>query len=192
MIIPKTRSYPSGLRSARTAGDMKAHDLLFVNMTKAANYAIELFRAELRSQGHRSSGRLEESFSKVITTTIGGVAKGEIQAEDYGLALDKGVPAENVRYNPKVLLPWIRRIKPGLSQNEQKSFAYAIREKHRKEGIPTRGSYAYTSNGRRKGWIENGIRNGENDINEIINLAAFLDLLVSEELEKFTGTLNNG
>lgn len=163
----------------------RALELLDRNINAALNYAIEQFREELRQQGHRSSGRLEESFAKVIEIRFSGVVKGEIKAEEYGIYLDRGVPADRVNYNPKVLLPWIRRIRPGLSIREQISFAYAIRGKQRKTGTPTPGSFSFTKNGRRKNWVKAGIMNKQKRMNELINLAAFLQLLVEEELTGF-------
>ena len=114
---------------------MTAADLLFINLNKATSYAIELFREELRGQGHRSSGRLEESFAKVIEIKVN-EAKGIITAEEYGIYLDKGVAANKVKYAVDVLFPWIKRIKPGISVSEMTSLAYAIRAVHKKKGIP--------------------------------------------------------
>lgn len=164
---------------------MNALEFLNINMGKALNYAIEQFRAELRNQGHRASGRLEESFTKVITIKLNDFAKGEILAEEYGEYLDRGVKPNRIRYNPMVLIPWIRIIKPGLSPSEQKSFAYAIKGKQEQEGMPTRNSYSYSRNGRRKAYKENALKGKDKEMDNIINLAGFLQLLVDEELTEF-------
>ena len=176
---------------------MKAADLLFINLNKATSYAIELFREELRGQGHRSSGRLEESFAKIIEIKVN-EAKGIITAEKYGIYLDKGVAANRVKYPVDVLFPWIRRIKPGISVKEMTSLAYAIRAVHKKKGIPVPKAYSsngrvktYSKNGRVKAWVENGIKGKEDELNSIINLAAYLDLLVKEQIgQYFKGYIN--
>lgn len=167
---------------------MKALDLLNKNINKALNYAIEQYRKELREQGHRASGRLEESFTKVITIKINDFAKGEIYAEQYGQYLDKGVKPNRINYNPMVLLPWIRIVKPGLSLKEQKSFAYAIRGKQKKEGMPTNKSFVYSKNGRRKGYVKAALKGKDKEFDQLINLASFLQMLVDEELTEFRKT----
>lgn len=158
---------------------------LQTNIKSAIDYGAESGKKELRDQGHKVSGKLEKSIHTKVSGLINGVLTGEISALDYGNYLDKGVRKNRIRYNPKILLPWIRKIKPGLSVREQISFAYAIRAKHRKEGMPTRNSYSFSKNGRRKGWIKNGIVNKQKEIDEIINLVGFLDLLVTEGMSEF-------
>ena len=166
---------------------MKALEFLKKNLNAAIDYATKQFKDELEQQGHKASGRLEKSFAKQITVTLNGVARGTITAEQYGEYLDKGVKPNRINYNPMVLIPWIRIIKPGLSPSEQKSFAYAIKgkQKQKDEGMPTRNSYSYSRNGRRKAYKENALKGKQNELDNIINLARFLQLLVDEELSGF-------
>ncbi len=166
---------------------MRAVEFLEKNMDRALILLIEKGKQELRAQGHRSSGELERSFAREVEVKLTGEAVGGIYAKEYAIYLDKGVKAARVRYNPKVLLPWIDRIKPGLTLKEKESFAWAIRKKHDKEGIPTKGSFAYSNNGRRKSWIEYGYDNNLEEFDTILDLAGFFQLLVDETLTEVLG-----
>jgi len=141
--------------------------------------AAELFRllkelettgkAELKAQGHVATGKGIASIEALITEQSVDRLVGVIMAEDYLIGpVDKGVKRSRIPYTPgksrartslyiQGLINWIRTIKPSLSDQERKGFAFAIAATHKKEGMPTRGSYAFSANGRRKGWIENGI-----------------------------------
>lgn len=124
---------------------------------------------ELKAQGHVATGRGLNSIQALITDQSVDRLVGVIMAEDYLIGpVDKGVKRSRIPYTPgrsrartslyiQGLINWARTVKPGLSDQERKSFAFAVAAKHKKEGMPTRGSYAFSSNGRRKGWIENGI-----------------------------------
>lgn len=159
--------------------------LLEQNLIKALAYGVELGKKELADQGHRASGKLEQSLKVKVAATLNGIIAGDISVETYGIYLDKGVKANRVKYNPRVLLPWIRIIKPNLSIKERMSFAYAIRAKHRKEGISTRASKRYARNGRRKGWIKQGIVNKEDEIYKIIDLVSVVSLSIDSILTEF-------
>jgi len=134
---------------------------------KALENMADRAKLELAEQGHRASGRgidsIEAKITEVAITRIVGV----ILANDYLIPVDTGVPAARVPFSGvggggtskyiQGLINWINIIKPGLSAPENKSFAFAIAYTHKKQGIPTSKSYAFSKNGRRTGWIAAGL-----------------------------------
>lgn len=135
--------------------------LLAQNLENALKFIRSEIILELTAQGHRASGKTFENLEIKITLTSDG-AIGQIIAPDYIAILDKGIKPDRVPYTPgsgaksskyiQALIRWIGIVKPGLADFERKSFAFAIAMKAKKEGHPTRGSYAFSHNGRRTGW----------------------------------------
>lgn len=153
-------------------------------------------RAELRAQGHVATGRGLDSIEGVVTEESVDRLVGCILAEDYLVGpVDKGVKAKNIPFGGRQssggrsqyiqgLLNWIRIVKPSLSDQERKSFAFAIANKQRREGMPTRGSFAFSNNGRRTGWIKNGIAKNEQKLVERLRLFSVLQADFDQILEQ--------
>jgi hypothetical protein len=59
--------------------------------------------------------------------------------------------------------------------DEKKSLgiAFAIAATHKKEGMPSKGSYAFSSTGKRLAWIEEAFKNNEDKITEAISEMAY-------------------
>lgn len=137
-------------------------------------------KIELAAQGHRASGRGIESIEAEITEASVNRLVGVIWANDYLVPVDTGVSAARVPFGGgggggtsryiQGLLDWIAIIKPGLDTKEAKSFAFAIAHTHKREGIPSNGSYAFSQNGRRTGWIEAGIAANQEEFEEDLRL----------------------
>lgn len=119
---------------------------------------------ELREQGHNLSGALVGSIAHQVQVQANSISI-RFEANDYGLIVNSGVPAERIPYTPgrrsgaktsryiQALISYAQR-RMGLVGREATSAAFAIARKHAREGMPTRGSYRYSSNGRRTGWID--------------------------------------
>lgn len=114
----------------------------------------ESLRGELTIQGHPLTGRLSRSLSFKYSEGQN-VFRGSIEAEDYAIYVDAGVPASRIRYPIRVMIQYF--IKRGLPGKEAKRAAYATRNAHRAEGMPTRDSYRFSLNGHRKGFISRGV-----------------------------------
>ncbi len=150
---------------------------------------------ELAQQGHRASGALEKSI-EVIIEEKGSILIGKILMNDYSYWLDKGVPADKVPYYPgsgrksskyiDALIDWSKWIKPALSEEERKSFAFAVATKAKQEGHPTSGSYAFSSNGRRKAWHENAIEKNLEEFEKILKLGDVLFEHINNLITEFT------
>lgn len=151
-------------------------------------------KSELEAQGHRATGRLADSIEAVN----GGsefLLVSEILMESYWNNVNYGVSASKIPYSGRNgrggtslyiqgLINWAKVIKPNLSEKEAKSFAFAVANKHKKEGMPTRGSYAYSNNGRRLRFVETALIGFEAQLEKDLDLDLFAGELITE-ISKF-------
>lgn len=137
------------------------------NLTDTVTAAMEELRkrliVELSAQGHRNTGALEKSL-KYDVQREGDKIVAVMTAFDYGLVVEFGVPASRIPYGgsgkkggtSKYIQGLVRFFgNKGLSPREALGAAFATARKHKREGMPTRASYAYSSNGRRTGFVQN-------------------------------------
>lgn len=133
--------------------------LFRAEVAKAMDHLREAFRDELKAQGHYNIGKLSDSIHyeiELISTSI--IATMFI--EEYGFPVDTGVAAANIPYNrgsgaqsSKYIDGLVAYFKSkGLGEVEGRRAAFATANKHKQEGMPTRGSFAYSNNGRRTGF----------------------------------------
>jgi len=135
----------------------------------------EKLKAELLAQGHRASGKLIDSIKADIVVS-GNEAVISISYEDYGKFLNNGRRAGAKRVPIDAILRWlaVRNIGAAI---ERKRIAFAIQRKIFEQGSPTRNSFAFSQNGRRKLFNEQVVADNFNTINEI------LERLLIEEFE---------
>lgn len=116
---------------------------------------------ELRAQGHYNTGALEHSISGRMQKISGGYQITG-HALYYGFILDQGVKPDRIpfdftgnggksQYITGLIKYWKSK---GLSDKEAKSAAFATAIKHKKEGMPTKGSRGNSSTGFRTEFIE--------------------------------------
>ncbi|MGB1216724.1 MAG: hypothetical protein ACPG5P_02550 [Saprospiraceae bacterium] len=153
------------------------------NLESAIEYAAQYGKAKLREQGHYASGKLERSFEAEVEVKLNGIATGKLLVEEYGIDQDTGIPKDQIKYKYTTLLPWIKIIKPSISHKGAIAFAKNIKKKHEEEGMHTKKSKAYSATGRRTGWIKEGILDREKEIEQIIDLAGFLQMVVEDSLD---------
>ena len=147
---------------------------------------------ELLAQGHRLTGELISSLEYKIQTTANGLTL-DFFASEYGTYLNTGVPASRIPYTPgrrgggggtsayiQGLIRYTQR-RMGLRGKEAVSAAFAIARKHKREGMPTRASFRFSSNNRRTGWVDIILEQDEQKINDIVQdwVGRELELLVS-------------
>ncbi len=142
-------------------------DLIRLKSVKEiANFIIKEARQELEIQGHNNTGELSKSLASEIIL-LGNDLEVEISAFLYGVFVDQGVRKERFkggRLYIEVIKEWI--VQKGLanSEKEVKNFAFAIRAKHQKEGIPTLASSSHSQNGKRLGWFTDTFKSIEPQI----------------------------
>lgn len=115
-----------------------------------AELLIKNMRAQIELAGHVMTGSLRDSLESQITETSTS-AVIEILLNDYGLALDQGVPPDRVPFD---FIPPYRggrsdyieglarfaTLKLGAnSEREALSIAFAIANKHKRAGLPVAG-----------------------------------------------------
>lgn len=139
--------------------------------------------AELDAQGHRITGNLEKSIT--YTVKAGGqTVVAEMTANTYGVYLEFGVKPERIPYGrgggkggkSKYIQGLVRFFQlRGLNDREALGAAFATAKVQGREGMPTRGSFAFSSNNRRTAFIRETVE-------------AFLPVL-RDNLSKKTGLI---
>ena len=158
--------------------------IIRIQVELATNFLIDQIKKELEGQGHRASGELIESIGAEIKNT-GDQIIANILMEDYGWVLDTGVKRSKIPYSRK--RDNNKRIRGGVSQyieglikwalivktsdrKKAKSFAFAVAQRAKLAGHPTKGSYSYSKNGRRKAWSKWAVERNQRQIEDILNL----------------------
>lgn len=169
--------------------------MLTVHLREGMEFLKKEMIKELQDQGHSATGKLLASIETIVQDK-GNKLVGSILLNDYSIYLDKGVKPEKVPYTQgsgakkskyiDALIEWAKTVKPTLSERERKSFAFAVARKAKIEGHPTRGSYAYSSNGRRTGWSEYSIDNNLTKFVELLKLEASIISVMDNAISQFT------
>ena len=137
---------------------------------------VDELRRQYRLQGHNLTGKLIASIEDKVTLTVTG-AKVQVLIVDYGVIINNGTPASRIPYTPgggrggtsKYIqgLQNFARLRMGLNAREALSVAFAIAKKQSKEGMPTKGSFRFSKNGKRIGAIEDTLEIIDNKIVEL-------------------------
>lgn len=130
-------------------------------------FAVDLagmFIDELHEQGHKASGRLIASVVARVSSALDEIDLA-LSHLDYGIIVNTGIAANRVPYSRgsgaktskfiDALIAWIRLrgIAGGLDK-KVRSVAFAMATAMKRDGVPTKGSYKFTNNGRRTQWID--------------------------------------
>lgn len=142
---------------------------------------------ELIGQGYNLTGKLIKSLEYKIKKRRG-EWRIDFFVESYGLIRDRGVTADKIPFGGRsrvslgkskfiqALIRFVRR-RLRIGGKKGRRIAFAIANTQSLEGSPTKRSFRFSKNGRRKGWIENGIGR---DLKELERL---LDKLVGRRVE---------
>ena len=148
----------------------RAIDIFTNNIDLIGFDLVKMLVDELEGQGHRATGKLINSVVHTVNKQLN-EAEILIKHVKYGVFQDRGVTPNKIPYNPnrssgqktsqfiQALAEWVRfkRIAGGLEKDIM-SATFAIANKMKKEGMPTSGSFRFSKNGRRKGWIQQVIK----------------------------------
>jgi len=121
---------------------------------------------EWKAQGHYMNGKIVEEMEFLIERDLGRTSIiGKMYP--YGTFIDRGVEAANIPFSPgsgakssKYIEDLIRFVKQRMAVTEltqAKSIAFAIAHTQKREGMPTGGSYQYSSTGKRTEWVTDAI-----------------------------------
>jgi len=145
---------------------------------KIGEIAVEAVKLELAAQGHRLTGALIDSVTyQVKQNATGAMIEGLLL--DYGIPVNTGVPASRIPYSGGRSgggasayirgLQLFAQLKFRVSKKEALGIAFAIANKHKKEGMPTQRSKRFSKTGKRTGAIKDGLQNVERKKKEVIN-----------------------
>ncbi len=141
--------------------------------------AITVVANEWRAQGHELSGSAVKQMETVVKFEINTlVIEGLVP--DYMAINNSGVTAARIPYTPNSgrppskyisgLIDYVKR-RMGKSDKEAKGIAFAIASKHKKEGMPTKGSVRFSTTGKRTGFIEQALDKNSPKFIELIENA---------------------
>jgi hypothetical protein len=159
---------------------LKLYGLNFMLDSKAIQVIADTARLavviEWRSQGHELTGKAAQSIEDQVTQTANGT-NIDFYIQDYMANINQGVPSNKIPYSPgsgarysKYIAGLTRyaRLRFSASVKEAESIAFAIANKHLKEGLPSIGSKRFSKTGRRTGFIEQGLQSEEDKISKLI------------------------
>lgn len=139
--------------------------LLTTTARRIAFALLPELRKEFRQQGHSLTGKSERSYETKIRDISSGLCI-EFWREGYVKFVNRGVRAANIRTPISVLIKYVEK-RMGKRGKEAVRIAWAIKMKQKKEGMPTKGSYRFSKNGRRKGYEDTVLKEQYNNIAEI-------------------------
>lgn len=151
-----------------------------------ANVKADL-RKELRDQGHYLTGELDHSITDKYEENKNG-QELDIEALDYIQDVNDGIAPNHIDVTD---LSYIR----GLAEYAKKRFgitndnealraAFRIAAKHRKEGMPTRNSYQFSTTGERTEAIETSYNERENELIIDQEFSKELDTLIDNTFDQ--------
>lgn len=122
-----------------------------------AEFFKKELRNELEQQGHKDTGKLIDSIEYEILSDTDTI-KIVFTYLYYGDIVESGVRAAKIPFGGSTGAKTSKYIEALKNWAKRKGFkkplsaAFAIANKHKKEGMPTKNSYRFSSNGRRKYW----------------------------------------
>jgi hypothetical protein len=141
--------------------------------------AITVVANEWRAQGHELSGSAVKQMETVVREEIASIVI-EGYVPDYMAINNSGVKANRIPYGPNSgnktskyisgLIDYVKR-RMGKSDKEAKGIAFAIASKHKREGMPTKGSVRFSTTGKRTGFIEQALDKNSPKFIELIENA---------------------
>lgn len=134
-------------------------------MDDMLDFVMKELRNEIEAQGHNFTGAMSDTMRKEVID-IGNAIEGSIWINSYYKQVNEGVTADRIPFSPgsgagkskyiEALTKYMAQ-RLGLSEREALSAAFAVAHKHKAEGMPTRSSYRFSSNGKRLGFFTNTI-----------------------------------
>ena len=127
-----------------------------VDFKRVTDLIIAMLKAELIMQGHKDTGALIDSFEGKVMELPNSIVL-EILMDKHGEYVNDGrrkAKSEKEYVPIGVLIDWVERKGIANGDKDVKNIAFAIRQKIYKEGSPTKDSFQFSKNGRRKGFID--------------------------------------
>ena len=141
------------------------------------------------AQGHNMNGKAVREMDMAVKETAD-LISFMFYFLPYATYVDSGTPASKIPFSGtdkrggksayiEGLIRYAEKKLRVRSLQEAKSAAFAIAYTQKKEGSPTRGSYKFSSTGKRMGWIGNTFENNEAAIRAL--MIKMIDGIISIE-----------
>lgn len=154
-------SSPSANRLTRGMAEQLFH--MTFNTQPLEDWLVRELKEEFKQQGHVLSGKLLASIRTKAEQFISGDAVIEVSMLDRYVFTERGVRASRVPFGTRRsrgarggtsqyiqgLVDFVLLRKITTNPKKALGIAFAIAHTQKKQGQPTRGSYAYSNNGRR-------------------------------------------
>ena len=137
-----------------------------------SDFVVIKLARELLNQGHQNTGKLISSLQGKVTTLSNGIEISVVTDRLYWRQVNNGVKANRIPFGGRTgrggksayiqaLIAYFKQ--KGLGEKEAKSAAFATATKHKKEGMPTKKSFRFSSTGKRTDFIQEMLtRHGQN------------------------------
>ena len=132
---------------------------------------------EWKAQGHFMDGKIVDEMDILVEQDMGRTSLIGMMYP-YGTYIDRGVDAGNIPFSPGSgakksayidgLISFVEKRMAVSSLREARSIAFAIAHTQKREGMPTVGSYKYSSTGSRKAWVNNALTKNKDKIGAYI------------------------
>ena len=144
---------------------------------------------EIQQQGHKATSKLIQSLTDQLSIKSNSTVINII-GEDYGEYVDTGREANKKQTPIEKLIEWVKVRGIASTNKLVRQIAWAIAKNIVKEGIPSKGSFKHSRNGRRTGWIKESIK--KSNIEKIITDSGIeeIDRVVIELANDLARSLN--
>lgn len=148
-----------------------------VDLKPISDFVIDELRKTLAIQGHNLTGKLANSIEAYTLDVLNGYLI-RFYWEDYGVPLDTGVPAANIKFSPgsgakssKYIDGLVKYVKQRMNVSGDKEalgIAFAIAYKQKEQGMSTDGSKRFSKTGKRNEWVDNTLDRVETELFRLI------------------------
>lgn len=152
--------------------------ITFNEVEKLENILNEALMDEWEAQGHKMTGAVYKEIEYKIKQTVDTLTLSGYMPF-YGNIIASGTPEHKIPYSGRSgrggvskyieALQRYAQWKMGITDPKKSlSVAFAIATVQKRSGMPTPGSYRYSSSGKRKDWVEEAFKNNEDKITEAV------------------------
>lgn len=157
---------------------------IIAGLRSIGDILVDALVDEFVAQGHNNTGATVDSIAYTVQA-FANVHQLDLSFVKYAVYQDKGVAANRIPFSPgsgaksskyiRALMIWATQRGLVSNQKQAKAMAFAIAHKHKQEGMPTSGAYAFSQNGRRTGFFsDNPVFNTiEEKVRELMNENVF-------------------
>lgn len=156
----------------------------------------EALMNEWEAQGHSMTGKVVKEIEYKVKQDVNTLILSGMMFP-YGSIQAAGVNAAKIPYSGRsgrggtslyiaALQDYVKNRMNISDEKKSLSIAFAIAATQKKEGMPTSGSYKYSSTGKRTAWVEDAFKKNEDKITEAISAMSYnlltiqLDVLLTK------------